>query len=70
MTLHHTLSLPGLQSRLNALRIGKQLTLAYSDYCRLFGTDDMALDRINHFAVGHGCTAEIRLASVTFKKMR
>ncbi|MFS8116118.1 hypothetical protein QD460_30790 [Rhizobium jaguaris] len=70
MTLYGALSLPGLQSRLNALRIGEQLTLAHSEYCRLFGTNGVALNRVNHFAAGHGCAAEIQLVSVTFRKMR
>ncbi|MBB6303774.1 hypothetical protein GGE67_004415 [Rhizobium leucaenae] len=69
-TLDRALSLPELQSHLNALEIGKQLTLAHTDYCRLFGTDDVALNRVDHFAAGHSCTAEVQPGSVVFRKTR
>lgn len=64
------LSLAGLQRRLNDLPVNQELTIAISDYRRLFGANDVARGRLDNFAVGHGCTVDPRVSSIVFRKVR
>ena len=64
------LSLTGLQNRLDALKLGEQLTIGIGDYRRLFGLNDEAVGRLDNFAEGHGCTVDPRVAAIVFRKVR
>lgn len=50
------LTLVGLQRKLDSLEPGDELMIAGSTGRRLFGLNDAASARIDHFATGHGCT--------------
>ncbi len=64
------LNLPGLQNRLDALKVGQQLTIGIADYRRLFGVNDVAGARLGNFAEGHGCRVDPRAAAIVFHKVR
>jgi hypothetical protein len=64
------LSLAGLQRRLNDLPLHQELAIAINDYRRLFGGDELGHGRLDNFALGHGCTADPRISSIVFRKVR
>jgi hypothetical protein len=64
------IDLAALQRRLDALRVGEHLTIAASDYRRLFGIDDVAQRRVAHFARGHGCRLDAAPSVIRFHKTR
>lgn len=63
------IDLPGLQSRLDALRDGEHLSLAIADVRRIFGLNDIATERMTNFAIGHGCVAIAAPSMITFRKL-
>jgi hypothetical protein len=64
------LTLPGLQRLLDALAKDSCITLAISDYRRLFSVNDLAQARMRNFASGHGWVAEATPTSLSFRKVR
>jgi hypothetical protein len=50
-------TLPDLQARMDLLQAGERLQVTHADVQRLFGTDDVAGDRLLWFARGHNCVA-------------
>lgn len=64
------ITLPGLQSRLDALDVGAELTLGISACRRLFGVNDAGAKRLALFAAGHGCVVDGTPSAVTFRKTR
>jgi hypothetical protein len=62
------LTLADLQKQLNQLQPGEKLTIAGSTYHRLFGDNDLARMRLDHFARGHGCAVHQFDHAATFHK--
>jgi len=62
------LSLPRLQTVLNQLTPGQQLTLARKQADRLFGLNDVGAARVSRFAEGHRCTVVHANECVVFEK--
>jgi hypothetical protein len=62
------LTLPGLQSTLDSLSEGQQVTLARTQADRLFGLNDVGSTRMARFAVGHHCIVVHADSCVVFEK--
>lgn len=61
-------SLPELQEKLDALAEGALLQISARDYRRLFGVNDVAADRLRHFARGHACVVSHADTAILFRK--
>lgn len=64
------IDLPGLQNRLDGLAVGERLAVSGPTIQRLFGVNHIASERVEHFAVGHGCIAKAQDDSIVFYKAR
>lgn len=62
------LTLPTLQSTLDRLSEGQQVTLARSQADRLFGLNDVGSTRMARFASGHDCIIVHADSCVVFEK--
>lgn len=61
-------TLPSLQSTLNRLSEGQQLTLARKQADRLFGLNDVGAERMARFAGGHNCIVAHANECIVFEK--
>lgn len=61
-------TLPSLQSILEGLPEGRQVTLARKQVDRLFGLNDVGTTRVLRFAGGHNCTVVHANDCVIFEK--
>lgn len=62
-------NLPTLQDRLDRLLPGDTVFVRHADFIRLFGTNDVALGRLSHFAKGHNCLATWSRSGLTLEKL-
>jgi len=67
MVAHYTLS--ELESSLERLDPAERLWLAASEVERLFGSNDVAMRRIRHFAKGQRCLATQVVGGISFHKL-
>ena len=66
--LGRNFTLPELEDRLDQLAEGALLQISARDYTRLFGTNNVAVARLLHFAKGHACVASHADAAILFRK--
>lgn len=66
--MEYQLTLPALQTRLDSLHIAQSLTLANRQIEKLFGFNDVAIERMRRFARGHDCVVSYSDDCVTFLK--
>ena len=61
-------SLPQLQAQLDQLDEGALFQISGQDYRRLFGENDIARERLLHFAKGHSCVISHANEAIMFRK--
>lgn len=66
--MDHDFTLPSLESVLDSLPPGQQLTLARTQVDRLFGLNDVGTRRVLRFAGGHRCIVVHADDCVVFEK--
>lgn len=67
--MNQKITLPELQFSLDRLPAAKSLALANADAERLFGFNDVAIERMKRFASGHNCIVSRAISCVVFEKM-
>ena len=68
MMLHRDFTLPELQEKLDKLQPGAMLQIGRRDYERVFGLNDVAVNRLRHFAKGHQCIVSFADTAILFRK--
>jgi hypothetical protein len=61
-------TLPELQQSLDRLERGAVLKISNPDFERLFGINDVAVNRLLHFARGHDCIVSRGEDAIYFRK--
>ncbi len=66
--LRPNFTLPELEHRLDELAEGALLQISQRDYRRLFGVNDVASERLLHFAKGHACVTSHSDGAILFRR--